>query len=396
MKNRTLNILYIAHERKLGGATISLLALIDEMISRGHEVKVVVPTKKCPLALELKKRNVFIIPVFFAWWQMPSDWNVIFKLLFKVLYLWEKVQVYYVWKKVRACKIDIIHTNSSVTDFGARLAEKLDVKHVWHVREFGDADYNLEYIKGKRKTWEYMNDNSDRIVFISHSLQDYFKECVSNKKGQAIYNGISREYLYERNYQDKKTGITFLIAGNLNRNKRQMLVLQAANELVERGIFDFKVLIAGASSSMKDSQIYEEELKQYIKEKLPKHTRMLGKVEDMRQLRVSADVEIVPSNREAFGRVTIEAMFSGMPVIGSDSGANIELIQNETNGVIFENGNYHDLAEKMLLFINDRNKISEMGKQAYEYAKNNFTAERNASEIEQLYYELIGAKNKFK
>ena len=392
MKNRTLNILYIAHERKLGGATISLLALIDEMIRRGHEVKVVVPTKKCPLALELKKRNICIIPVFFAWWQMPSDWNVIFKLLFKALYILEKVQVYYVWKKVRACKVDIIHTNSSVTDFGARLAGKLDVKHVWHVREFGDTDYNLEYIKGKRKTWEYMNDNSDRIVFISHSLQDYFKEYASNKKRQVIYNGISREYLYERNYQDKKTKVTFLIAGNLNRNKRQMLVLQAANELIERGIFDFKVLIAGASSSMKDSQIYEEELKQYIKEKLPENVQMLGKVEDMRQLRTNADVEIVPSNREAFGRVTIEAMFGGMPVIGSDSGANVELIQDEVNGVIFENGNYHDLAEKMLLFINDQSKISEMGKHAYEYAKNNFTAERNASEIEQLYYELVGAK----
>lgn len=392
MKNRTLNILYIAHERKLGGATISLLALIDEMIKRGHEIKVVVPTKKCPLALELKKRNIFIIPVFFAWWQMPSDWNVIFKFLFKALYILEKTQVYYVWKKVKAYKVDIIHTNSSTTDFGARLAQKLNVKHVWHIREFGDADYNLEYIKGKRKTWEYMNDNSDRIVFISHSLQDYYKEYVSNQKWQVIYNGVSCEYLYERSYQDKKTGITFLIAGNLNRNKQQMLVLQAANELVERGIFDFKVLIAGASSSMKDSQIYEEELKQYINEKLPEHAQMLGKVEDMRQLRIGADVEIVPSNREAFGRVTIEAMFGGMPVIGSDSGANVELIQDEINGVIFENGNYHDLAEKMLLFINDQSKISEMGKHAYEYAKNNFTAERNASEIEKLYYELVGAK----
>ena len=57
MKRGGLKILYIAHERKLGGATLSLLAAIDEMRTRGHEIYVMIPVSKCPLAQELQKRD---------------------------------------------------------------------------------------------------------------------------------------------------------------------------------------------------------------------------------------------------------------------------------------------------------------------------------------------------
>ena len=38
---------------------------------------------------------------------------------------------------------------------------------------------------------------------------------------------------------------------------------------------------------------------------------------------------MVCSNREAFGRVTVEAMFAGNPVLAADSGANTELVQDK-------------------------------------------------------------------
>lgn len=385
--HKKLHILYVAHERKLGGATLSLLALIDEMIKKGHVIDVVVPTSDCPLARELKQRNIKIYPMFFAWWQMPAEWKWVAKKCFKFLYLMENIQVELVLHMIQGKKYDIVHTNSSVTDFGARLAKKMNCKHVWHVREFGDADYNLEYMLGKEETWKRINREADKIVFISNNLMQYFADFVNKNKTKVIYNGIADKYIQSRIYQEKEE-VTFLIAGNLNRKKQQMLVLLAAKLLIEKNVSGFKIYIAGSSSSMPDSKAYERELQEYVEKYLKDKVVFLGRVEDMIALRNIVDVELVPSSREAFGRVTVEAMFSGMPVIASDAGANIELIQNNENGLFFETGNYKDLATKMELLIKQRHLIEELGKRAFEGAVGKYTAQNNADLIEDEYFRL--------
>ena len=385
MQNKKLNILYVAHERKLGGATLSLLTMIDAMKERGHRIYVVVPTKRCPLALELKKRGIPFVPVFFAWIQMPSYWNKITKLCFRCLYLLEPLQVSYIYHIMRNKRIDLVHSNSSVTDFGAKLAEKLQCKHIWHIREFGDADYNFEYLRGKEVTWQWMNAHTDKFVFISKCLCDYFNGYAHPNKSRVIYNGISENYIIHRNYFEKEK-IVFLISGNLVRGKGQMLVLQAANEL-KRKNYKFEVWIAGSSSSMSDSKLYERELRSYIDENLQGIAIMLGRVSDMKALREKADVEIVASNKEAFGRVTVEAMFAGMPVLASEAGANPELIENGIDGLLFEKENFRELAEKMAFILENSLLIKKMGKTALEKAISRFMADVNAEKVEELYYE---------
>lgn len=387
MQNRKLKILYVAHERKLGGATLSLLTLIDAMKAKGHTVFVIVPTGKCPLALELKKKEIPFVPVFFAWIQMPSYWNAITKLCFRFLYLLEPLQVNCVYRITKDKGIDLVHSNSSVTDFGAKLAQKLQCKHIWHIREFGDADYNFEYLKGKEITWQWMNAHTDKFVFISKCLHDYFKGYADPNKSRVIYNGISEDYIIHREYQNKKK-IIFLISGNLVRGKGQMLVLQAANALKKKN-YKFEVWIAGSSSSMSDSKLYERELRSYIDENLQGIAIMLGRVSDMKELRKQADVEIVASHKEAFGRVTVEAMLGGMPVIASAAGANPELIEDGVDGLLFQNGNYKCLAEKMEVFLDNQIDIEKMGRQALAKASKEFMADTNLEKMEKLYYEQI-------
>lgn len=387
-KSKSLKILYIAHERKLGGATLSLLSLLDEMKKRGHEIYVVVPTAKCPMADELRKREIPFIAVFFAWIQMPEYWNPVMKLCFRMLYLMETAQVSYVYHKIKKKQIDIIHSNSSVTDFGARLSRKLGCVHIWHIREFGDADYSLEYLKGKEKTWNDMNMYADRFLFISNCLYQYFHEFVDADKSEVVYNGISEIYNLQRKYSNRKK-IVFLISGNLTRKKGQMLVLQAAKDL-KKSYEDFEVWIAGAPSSMSDSRLYEKELKEYIHKYLSGTAIMLGKVTDMRALRQKADVEIVASDMEAFGRVTVEAMMGGMPVIASDSGANPELIEDGREGFLFEKGNSKSLKTRMECFMIKRELIKSMGTNAQRKAVQKFILKDNIDKIEKIYYSTVG------
>ena len=93
MKNRKMKILYIAHEPKLGGATLCLITLVEEMKKKGHQVYVVVPFRNSPVAKTLKEKGITVKTIFFGWWMMPSYWNMVLKLIFIILYIFEFIPV---------------------------------------------------------------------------------------------------------------------------------------------------------------------------------------------------------------------------------------------------------------------------------------------------------------
>ncbi len=80
------------------------------------------------------------------------------------------------------------------------------------------------------------------------------------------------------------------------------------------------------------------------------------------------------SRMEAFGRVTVEALKAGLPVIGSNSGGTTEIIENNTNGVIFKYNNTNSLTnaiEKILLMETNNYKTLQNNalKTRYQYNK---------------------------
>lgn len=384
---RKLRIMYLSHERKMGGANLCLLEMAREMKRRGHEVIVVVLLQKCPLADELRKNGIRVIPAFFGWWQMPAKWNVFLKTAFSVLYYLEFLQVKRLARIAQREKIDIIHSNSSCIDIGVKIAQRAKIPHVWHFREFGMPDYELEYLKGRKTSIAYINENAENIIFISQALRKYYGDILDDGCRQVIYDGISDEHLSEDGYL-QSGAVTFLVAGNLSKNKNQRIVLEAARILQERKIGNFRVLLAGAASSLKESRQYEEDLKQYTETHGLWQVKFLGYVKDMERIRKISDVGIIPSVCEAFGRVTVEAMLSGRPVIVSDSGANQELVANQKDGLIFRQGNAEELAARMQYFIEHPEKLQEFGQNAREHASQAYLLKYNIDNIEHLYQKI--------
>lgn len=385
-----MHILFVAHERNLGGASRSMLALIDELLMQGHTITVLIPVYQSKLRKELVKRNVSIIVKFYGWWQESSSWKWYLKLAFRFLYYTENITAFFLAKRLKNVKIDIVHSNSSVIDIGLRIAKRLHVKHVWHFREYGKDDFSLEYILGKKKSMEIVNSNTDKIVFISKDLASYYHDCINDNLQVVIYNGIASSYLYKKDIKDfNKDKTIFLSSSNLNRNKGQSLILSACKLLLDEGISDFEVLIAGRASSInEDSIIYEKELHEYADKYLKGNVAFLGYVDDMFKLRKSTDVELVCSKREAFGRVTVEAMMSSNAVIGSFSGANPELISDNKNGLLFKEDDVVDLSQKMKKVILNQEFRNNLCLEAFESSKS-FTAKKNAMSIEMLYKEIL-------
>lgn len=383
-------ILFISHERKLGGASRSLIAMAEQLQSMGHKVYVVVLLKNCPFAQTLKEKGIETIPIFFGWWMCPNYWNFILKSGFRILYWLEFIAVKYVTGIVEKYQIDVIHSNSSTVDLGAKVARATNRKHVWHFREFGLEDFQLEYMKGREKSIQFIEDHTDGIIFISKKLRDSYKDLRCNNKIRTIYNGVAKDYLQKKEFLPKAK-VVFLISGTIVENKNQILAVKAVKLLKEKGRKNFVLQIAGTSTSLKASQIYEEEIKEFIyKNSLQDCVSMLGYQNNMKDVRKNADIEIVASRSEAFGRVSVEAMMSSMPVIASMAGANPELIMDGKNGYLFESDSEEALAMTMDKFLQCPEDIKIMGDNAYYFAKERFTAEQNAKAIEAFYNDLMG------
>lgn len=376
-----MKILYIGHEEYLNGASRSLLSIIDHEI-KVNEVYVLTSFSSGEFYDELCKRKVKIIVKpfyrwietkdgFYNWLKLKIKWNL------KRKYINERTA-----KKVASfCvheKIDIIHTNTSVINIGMLISKYSGVKHVWHIREFGDLDFNMYPLMSKRKFQHQMNyPYTERYICISKAVSKHYNFLDDTRK-IVIYNGIDENYSIENNNKIPKDYIFFLVSGRISEAKGQKDVLDAIKLLCKLGINNFIVYFAGTGNF--DPNI--------ISKVPPEHYKILGYVSNMVELRKNTDVEIVSSRAEAFGRVTIEAMYASMPVIGSNSGGTPELIRDGKNGFLYAPGNAKELAKWMKFFIDNPEKIYSFGEYAHKFALRNFNMDNCVKRIDEVYKSL--------
>ena len=376
-----MKILFFTHEKELGGASKALITLINDL-KKNNEIFVVTPFNDSKIIFELKDSNVKFISCFFSWWQVPTNISVIKKCLFKIAYLFNTISIIRLKKIIRNLDIDIIHSNTSVIDIGAIIARKLHIPHVWHFREF--TGKHLSFIKGEKKSYQFINDSKSSIIYISKAIQHFYEKNINKKFGHLIYDGVPNNYSLSKKY-NKKNEIIFLQVATLEKNKGQDVAIRAVNILKKEGYKNFKLLLAGGNPTN-----YWNELKNNIKKyNIDDIVEYIGFVNDMNNLRAKVDIELMCAPSEAFGLVTIEGMMAGNPVIGSNSGATSELIINGENGYLYELNNEKDLANKMKFFLDNYYQIEKIGAKASKYAIKNFSSKNNTLSTIKLYQEIL-------
>jgi len=93
------------------------------------------------------------------------------------------------------------------------------------------------------------------------------------------------------------------------------------------------------------------------KNNFPKDTIFTGfkKGKELAQIYASSDIFVFPSSTETFGNVVLEAMASGIPVIGADAGGVKNIIDHRINGLKFKARNVNELIGLMVELIEDEN-----------------------------------------
>jgi N-acetyl-alpha-D-glucosaminyl L-malate synthase BshA len=115
----------------------------------------------------------------------------------------------------------------------------------------------------------------------------------------------------------------------------------------------------------------------------------LGKQTAIAPLLAAADLFLLPSDSESFGLAALEAMASGVPVVGSRAGGLPEVVVEGETGFLRPVGDVEGMAEAALLVLRDRARREAMGKAGRERAIALFHPDRVVDQYEAIYRALV-------
>lgn len=278
---------------------------------------------------------------------------------------------------------DLIHTHFtwSAGCAGARLKEEYGVPLV--VTAHGDDIYYLPFKDDEwREKIKYVLNTANHIITVSQSNLACIKKLDISTPITVIPNGFKSDLFYPRDsYECRKTlklpldKRIILTVGSLDPVKGQMNLVEAIQEIILKNKDILCVIVGfGEFQAVLKRQIHSLGLKEYV---------MLagGKPHDEIPLWMNAcDIFALPSLRESFGVVQLEALACGKPVVATRNGGSEEVITSEEYGLLVKPADPGDLAEKILMALDrewDREKI-------FAYAEQ-FTWESISKDILKIY-----------
>lgn len=204
---------------------------------------------------------------------------------------------------------------------------------------------------------------ADIIIAISKFLSDYAGAINKKAKIGIIPNGVDLNK-FKPNFSEN--GKTIITASRLVPKNGVEDLVEAIYHVKEK-VPDIKLLIIGIGP-------LEERLKSKAKD-LKDTVIFLGKIspDELPEYLAQADIFVRPSRSEGLGTAFLEAMASGLPIIGTPVGGIPDFLTDGETGIFCKPSNSKDLADKILKLIADkplRQKLSENGRRLVEQKYN--------------------------
>ncbi len=278
--------------------------------------------------------------------------------------------------------VSLVHCNTTYTYVGAAAARTCKIPYVWHLRENMENQGYRFFCRNR--AWKLIK-QSAKVIAVSN----YIENLTGLKDGQlttVIYDAVEQEnrFLPDREILKKKT-VQMLIVGAVTPFKGQEDLINACGILVKRNIVNFYLRIVGAGE-----RHYVEKLKEKVcRAHLESHILFYGTSNDMYRLYGQSDIAFTCGAKEAYGRVTIEALLSGCLVIGINSGATAELIRNGETGLLYEPGNIDSLAGCMEKAIGSPEYSRTIAKRGQIFAEETFTRENSLRQVLNVYHTVL-------
>ena len=283
---------------------------------------------------------------------------------------------------------DVIHAHYWLSGLVAKeISNELNIPFIFTSHSLGIFldGYNKERVDCEKIVMTSTNLVTASSVFETMLIADTYK--IDENKIKKITPGVDRKIFIPDLSVEKENII--LSIGRIQEQKGQLQTIEFLNNF-KKIQNDFKCYFVGGPSG-KHGNEYLHELKQTIKDlNLDKHVEFLGDLPqtEIIELFKKAKLLIHTSKFETFGLVAIEANTMGIPVLTTNNGSLMEIIENNKNGYLSEkliDGNVNNFVKNL---INDEEKFKEVMNYCFEKSKK-YSWIKTSDNLDSIYRSLI-------
>lgn len=269
-------------------------------------------------------------------------------------------------------------------------AHRLGIPAIWHIRElFPDAGGEMypPWPGGKRLVRYLVRHLPRGIIAISRAVVENVVGCTEHPRLTILPNAVSDDFFQETRSREEARALFGLpsdrpvvgVPGTLRPVKGHPFFLRAFAQVV-RDVPTALAAITGDGESK-----YKGELQSLIGQlNIENNVRFLGTVQDMPAFYRACDVVCIPSRSEPFGRVAVEAMAVGTPVVATGVGGLMETIEHGVNGLLVPFGDVRALAGGLLGLLEDGNTRRRLAERGREQAKREYHSRPHGDRIRGL------------
>ena len=355
-------ILHVIHHLVTGGMENGLVSLINRMPSTSYRHAIVCIEDYSDFRNRLTRPDTEVMAMRRS---QIGTWRLRYEL-FRIF---------------RRLKPAIVHSrNKSGLDalLPARLA---GVRHCVH----GEHGWDVHDLDGRSRKEQVLRRLHaplvERYVTVSRSLRDYLVERVGIRPERitTICNGVDTDKFRPAERKPVELlpaslqGEGLVVVGTVGRLqpvKDQQALLRAFAELVGEGgpgAASARLLMVG------NGPLREALEKQAQALGIAHLTTFAGDRTDVAQLLQCMHVFVLPSLAEGISNTVLEAMATGLPVLATRVGGNVELVQDNGNGALFEAGNVAALKRLLAGYLADPDMRRRHGERSRQLAVESFS-----------------------
>lgn len=390
MASEIKRILFVITQSEFGGAQKFLYELTTRLDKEKYEILVASDSKeKSEFLNSLEQKGIKTKRLKF----LKRRINPIFDCL----------GIIELMKLINKFKPDYLHLNSSkagvlgsIAGFKIKLLRPRKFKHLKIIYRIGGWSFNDPWPLWKKKLFIAVEKITARFkdVIVVNSKHDYEQamrlKIKPIKDLKLIHNSIDALKIGflpkdEARLKLKVSQTDFVIGtiANFYPTKGLQYLIEAAAKITNSKKItansQVKFLIIGDGEERK-------KLKELIKEYgLKKEVILLGQITKAHKFMKAFDVFMLPSVKEGFPWVILEAMAAKVPVIATSIGAVPEIIENGKNGIIVEPKNPEQIAEAIKYLTDNEQVCWEFAFQAHQTVLFKFPIEKMVKETESLF-----------
>ena len=289
---------------------------------------------------------------------------------------------------MRNAAADVVHLGNGVrANFDGLLACRLTRTPVLcHVKGF--EKYSGRERRAARRI--------DALVSMTKAVEAHcLRNGVRARTMRVVYDGLDEAGFvaqHERQAVRAQLGIRngvpcVGVVGNIQEWKGQAILVEAMARVM-RAVPQARALIIGGVH--RAGAAYSEQLCARIRELGLDHAvAITGFRSDIADVMNALDVVVHTSVRpEPFGRVILEGMLLGKPVVASAAGGVPELIEDGDTGFLTTPGNPDALAERLIPLLQDADLRQQVGRRAQQWARERFSLPAHVAAMSAIYEEL--------